>query len=322
MNLKTRFLLIALSFVAISLPAQRTADFEGSKDCPMISRFKGSVIEYQKITKWGTYKLPAIGDNKLDFKNPVILEGSVNRIQYSTALDNNTEYVMMNYKNAFEKAGVTILVSKSNEELGRSQDFVQQYYYYNEYAGGLSNEKFGLHHTFHNWKEHSFIAGKVNKGEKDYYFAVYIIDRSSFTLIVQDVIEVEAPDTGLVTADLISTEIEANGFIAVYDILFDTGKSEVKPDSDTTIKIVASYLKENPEKRFFIVGHTDNVGDLSSNIELSKQRAESVVKLLVEKHSIDARQLSYHGVGSLSPVAPNNTAEGRMKNRRVEIVAR
>ena len=68
------------------------------------------------------------------------------------------------------------------------------------------------------------------------------------------------------------------------------------------------------------MGHTDNVGGFDFNMDLSRRRAESVVDWLTSKHGIPAARLQAAGVGMLSPVAPNDTEEGRAKNRRVELV--
>ena len=79
-------------------------------------------------------------------------------------------------------------------------------------------------------------------------------------------------------------------------------------------------LKDNSTMQLFVVGHTDNVGGIGSNMTLSKARAESVVRELTTKHGVNATRLAAHGVGSLSPVASNATENGRALNRRVELV--
>jgi OOP family OmpA-OmpF porin len=80
-------------------------------------------------------------------------------------------------------------------------------------------------------------------------------------------------------------------------------------------------LKQNVTMKLFVVGHTDNVGGIGGNMLLSKARAESVAKELTTKYGVGAEQLAAHGVGSLAPLAPNATGEGRARNRRVELVA-
>ncbi|WP_315817698.1 OmpA family protein [Paraflavitalea speifideaquila] len=70
----------------------------------------------------------------------------------------------------------------------------------------------------------------------------------------------------------------------------------------------------------YVVGHTDNTGDLTSNTTLSKDRATAVVTELTTKYSVNKTQVTPQGIASLAPIAANDTEEGKAKNRRVEIV--
>jgi OmpA-OmpF porin, OOP family len=123
-----------------------------------------------------------------------------------------------------------------------------------------------------------------------------------------------------VTALDIKGTIASSGKIALYGILFDTGKSEIKSESEKAISSIATYLKENPEVNVYIVGHTDNIGDYAMNQKLSKARGESVKNYLVSIFSITPTRLSSDGVGPICPVTSNDTEAGRVLNRRVEIV--
>jgi outer membrane protein OmpA-like peptidoglycan-associated protein len=123
-----------------------------------------------------------------------------------------------------------------------------------------------------------------------------------------------------VSALNIKESITSNGKMALYGILFDTGKSDIKPESEKAISTVASFLKENPGVNIYIVGHTDNVGSYEMNQKLSKSRGESVKSNLISKYGITASRLTGDGVGPVSPVTSNDTEEGRKLNRRVEIV--
>ncbi|PKL85305.1 MAG: hypothetical protein CVV22_08555 [Ignavibacteriae bacterium HGW-Ignavibacteriae-1] len=118
----------------------------------------------------------------------------------------------------------------------------------------------------------------------------------------------------------IKESIASQGKIALYGILFDTGKSDIKPESEKAISSIATYLKENPGLNVYIVGHTDNVGSYDMNQKLSKSRGESVKNYLVTKYNILATRLTGDGVGPVCPVTTNETEEGKALNRRVEIV--
>jgi OOP family OmpA-OmpF porin len=132
-------------------------------------------------------------------------------------------------------------------------------------------------------------------------------------------IEVDAMKQEISAQDIKGT-IASSGKIALYGIHFDTGKSDILPESEKAISSVATYLKDNPEINVYIVGHTDNVGDYAMNQKLSKARGESVTNYLVSKYGISATRLTGDGVGSVCPVTTNDTEEGRALNRRVEIV--
>lgn len=118
----------------------------------------------------------------------------------------------------------------------------------------------------------------------------------------------------------IKGSIDNIGKIALYGILFDTGKADVKPESEKELKEVASYLQSNPGVSVYIVGHTDSQGDAATNLKLSKSRGEAVKQYLITKFKIEAVRLAGDGVGQLCPVASNDTEQGRKLNRRVEIV--
>ncbi len=79
-------------------------------------------------------------------------------------------------------------------------------------------------------------------------------------------------------------------------------------------------LAANMQLKLVVVGHTDNVGKIASNLTLSKQRADAVVAYLVSHYHVSQERLQAQGVGSLAPVASNLSEEGRAKNRRVELV--
>ncbi|MCM8872413.1 MAG: OmpA family protein [Paludibacteraceae bacterium] len=117
----------------------------------------------------------------------------------------------------------------------------------------------------------------------------------------------------------IEKAIAETGKFVTNNILFETGKATLKPESMAEIQKVADYMKKNPQARFEVQGHTDNQGSDKINDPLSQQRAESVVKAL-EGLGVDGFNLRAVGKGSHVPVADNSTADGRAKNRRVEFI--
>ncbi len=113
--------------------------------------------------------------------------------------------------------------------------------------------------------------------------------------------------------------IAETGKFVTNNILFETGKATLKPESMEEIQKVADYMKKNPTARFEVQGHTDNQGSDAINDPLSQQRAQAVVDAL-EKLGCDPFNMRAVGKGSHEPVADNNTDEGRAKNRRVEFI--
>lgn len=121
-------------------------------------------------------------------------------------------------------------------------------------------------------------------------------------------------------AAVMGGDLKTIGHVAVYGILFDTNRSEVKPDSKPALEEIAKLLKVEPSLKLKVVGHTDMSGSMDANLKLSQARAEAVVQALVSQFGIAASRLKGHGVGPLAPVASNDTEEGKAKNRRVELV--
>lgn len=119
--------------------------------------------------------------------------------------------------------------------------------------------------------------------------------------------------------DLRAKRTERGVVVTLGDVLFDTAKSTLKPGAFATIDRLATVLKEDPERKVLIEGHTDSVGDEAYNQGLSERRAAAVQAALFER-GVAATQISTLGRGETTPVASNDNAGGRQQNRRVELV--
>src|SRR4051794_5833691 len=122
-------------------------------------------------------------------------------------------------------------------------------------------------------------------------------------------------------ARIASTRSEQRGLIVTLNggILFDTGKTALKPGAKSTLSKIAKQLQTDPSLKIAVEGHTDNVGGTAMNQTLSEKRANAVRDYLVSA-GISADHITADGKGEESPIATNKTAAGRQQNRRVELV--
>ena len=115
-------------------------------------------------------------------------------------------------------------------------------------------------------------------------------------------------------------ELEEPRKAFVLDVQFATGKATLTPDSFARLDTVVEYLAHRKRAQLEISGHTDTTGKKAANKKLSQGRADAVRDYLVSK-GIDGARIKAVGYGDEKPVAPNDTAEGRQKNRRIEALA-
>jgi OmpA-OmpF porin, OOP family len=151
----------------------------------------------------------------------------------------------------------------------------------------------------------TWIFFQINSGNT--YDETFVTE----TTLTQDVVA---------DAAAMSTGIASTGHTVVNGILFDTGKADVKPESGPALDQVVKLLQQNASIKLYVVGHTDNVGGLAANLDLSKRRAEAVVQAIVAKYPAAAPRLASFGDGPYAPVSSNDSEDGRTLNRRVELV--
>jgi outer membrane protein OmpA-like peptidoglycan-associated protein len=107
--------------------------------------------------------------------------------------------------------------------------------------------------------------------------------------------------------------------IDTKSLVFDFGKADLRDESVNLLREVAAALKQDPNAVVELQGHTDGVGSDRFNLQLSRERVDTVTRYLVNKEGIDLRRIHTVGLGKEAPVADNGSKNGRAKNRRVEI---
>ncbi|MCP4443426.1 MAG: OmpA family protein [Aureispira sp.] len=115
-------------------------------------------------------------------------------------------------------------------------------------------------------------------------------------------------------------EVKKGEQIQLDNVLFEFGKAALSPKSFTKLDELVQFLNTHKTTSIEIHGHTDLIGDASSNQKLSEQRAQTIYNYLIHKGTIDKTRLNYKGFGNSNPIADNKTEAGRKLNRRVEFV--
>ena len=279
--LRTRFsaLFIVALFVLLS-EGFAQEDEPGTKDPALFNRMPGYYITNVETKEFDAHKF-------FDGKMLVTIEGSVSIVSYrpkeSLKPVPSELQICRNYSNAIKQIGGKILFE------GRSELYEDNRYNRDVLTANIT-------------RENAEVWTDVWSMGDDYY--VTVVEKQ---LMHQDI----------AASDLLDA-INKNGFVAL-DIHFDTGKSTIKPESEPIIEQIVKLLKDNPDLKLSVEGHTDNVGDAKSNMKLSEDRAKSVVAALTNAGTETSR-LSAAGFGQDRPVADNRSEEGRAKNRRVELV--
>lgn len=286
-----------LTLTVFVAPAQ-SQDQEGCKDYPLFNRMPNHHISECESIEFDSRKFP-VGPPVEDLKpKHVEVEGA--RILLLYALNEGSKpasglQIMRNFENATKTAGGTVM--------GTYPDWCKANVEYDPKLGNSCT----------NWG----VSMKFVKGGKEIWVYMQAFSEGYGMQIIEK--QSMKQDITIDAAEL-QQGLEATGHIAVYDILFDTGKSEVKPESDAALKEIGKLMAQNPTLKLHVVGHTDNVGDLALNMKLSQTRAAAVVAALTTKHGVAANRLSGYGAGPYAPVVSNKTEEGKAKNRRVELV--
>jgi len=289
-----------------TLPFAHGQDAKGSKDHPLISRYPGSTINQYAQKAFDEYELPLskFADGK--YEKTQHLEGKFTAIYYTTPEGRSALEIYRNYESALKNGGFQTLFTCA-KTCGSAPP---------------ANLMPGIDAWGNYGDDTRYLAAKLARDAGDVYVALWVYDSSFDIKTFLAVIESKPMETGLVmvNAATLAGDITRTGHASVYGIYFDTGKADVKPESDATLKEIAKLLQQNPQLKLYVVGHTDNQGTLELNMDLSKRRADAVLTALTTKYGVAGARLRALGDGPSAPVASNDAEEGRAKNRRVELV--
>lgn len=148
---------------------------------------------------------------------------------------------------------------------------------------------------------------------------VQIIQAGTENSAIAAVADVPAGAKTPPSADL-SRELSQNGHVVLDGIEFESGTSELGQGPFSILEELAQVMGAHPDMRIAVVGHTDNVGSLEANTDLSVSRADAVRGVLIDRYNIAPLRIEVQGAGYLSPVTANTSEAGRETNRRVEAV--
>jgi outer membrane protein OmpA-like peptidoglycan-associated protein len=316
-------LLIALSGTADA------ADIDDAIEHPMISRYPGQEIRWQSIDNFREYRIPVgpvTGYRSID--EWIDLQGRVTRTLYVyPGTDRAWTEIFLDYRKAFLDQGFELLADGSSDtrrgvEVGSGQ-WMDVYLRANppRGPGEVGTMAAG---TATAGGQGVFIAMRDRAAGPAYVVVTVEQHAEDYVGTLIDIVEVEAPESGLVAVDAeaIGSDLEEKGRVVLDGLYFDFDAATLQPRSDEALENIAAYLAAHPDSAFHVVGHTDARGAFGYNRELSQARAQAVVDALVSKHGIARKCLNAHGVGPLVPVFSNASDAGRERNRRVELVER
>ncbi|MDR6870465.1 outer membrane protein OmpA-like peptidoglycan-associated protein [Bosea sp. BE125] len=343
--------LMALSGAAHADATIPTKDIAGVKDNPMLKRYEGSFIVSGASSAFTDFKVPLSKLEQTDRRDPMNnilfvpkqeqeVEGAFTRLVYVAPANRSPLEVLRNYQDEIEAAGGAVLFGCKTEGCGGDHTRASSggggesslmMYFFREADikdGSFSNGACAVTGTI---SDQRFFAAKLPRpgGEAHVTVQTYQLGDNGYctaltgrTVAVVHIVEPRSREKKMteVKAQEMARSLGSTGRIALYGILFDTNKTEIKPESAATLQEIAALMKSDAKLAVIVVGHTDNQGGYDYNVDLSRRRADAVIKALAADYKLDAKRFRAAGVGMVAPVASNDAEEGRSQNRRVELV--
>lgn len=334
--------LTGISGVAMAQTRVPSQDAKGLSDPQGTQRYTGAVLVYRDDAAYDEVRFPAAkaveqSDERLVAPRSVDRAGQRTALQYVTPAGRSPLEVLRSYQQAHKAAGFeTVYECAGFDACGGSSTGIFRYNLPGQllprgWAGKagdntpaacaagtladlryalLDNKTTGATMAVFTWTPQDMSA---------YCDEPEFRKRTTVAVVRVDPKEREQRMETL-SASEIGKGLDAHGKVAIYGILFDTNKADIKPESKASLDQIGALLKQQASLKLHVVGHTDNVGTLPANLDLSRRRADAVAGALARDYGIARDRLTANGVASLAPVASNANDAGRAKNRRVELV--
>ena len=320
----TAFAIGLLALFTLPALADDLKDCAGCRDHPLLARYPGSILLGADQKEFEEAAMPVgaatHNDNGEDAPLRVLdVSGKRTRLFYFAPSDRSALEVFLNYRQALEKSGMSVLWTCADTECG--DNFANQ---------ALATMHLKLDNTaesslgFVNAERPRYLLAKLARPQGDVYVMVMAEDKTDqqrpATFVV--IVESKPMEGGRVTvaANALDQSLMSTGKAVIYGIYFDFDKADVKPASSPQLQEIATLLGKHADLKLAVTGHTDNQGNADYNQKLSQRRADAIVAALTGSYAIAADRLSAQGLGASSPIASNDTDEGRAQNRRVELV--
>ena len=313
------------------------ADLLGSKDPDGFRRVENAEIIHYATSPHQQYFL-ARGEGAIGvgFEKQERVEGSTVRVVYKAPLGTTSAEIFRFYRQMLGDLGFaeTFRLDSGTLYALTAKDFQQRFYLQEDYAA----RKDRADSPFQDAENQYYLTARLARDGQIVNAAVLVAESAGLDwqeagakqpivirfgqpVIGIDVISSKQADfrPAEVKAPEMAKALSTTGKIDIYGILFDVDRAELKPESRATLEEVANLLKSDPSLRLEVAGHTDNTGGADHNMKLSVTRAAAVVNALVGTFGIEKSRLQPRGYGDTKPVAPNDSDQGRAKNRRVEL---
>lgn len=326
-----------LAGAALIAAATISSAAEPAKDHPLVGRYEGSVMDAfqsKNYDELGLIREPiqTWGDPK-PAPNRLQVAGKVSLYYYHLPEGRSLLEVQRNYEASLKARGFQMMFScasndgscyrKDPDRSGPNTDV-------SELADAVDTPEWPMIGLGRNYVSTYFgtggrylLAQYDNPNGGKVYASIALAEgnfRGNFAFV--KVVETKAMETDkivFVDATDMQKGLAEKGRVNLYGIHFDLDKDVIKPDSQPTLDEIAKLMRNNPQLRVQVVGHTDAQGDEPHNADLSRRRSVAVIAALA-KTGLDARRFTSRGAGSKEPVAPNTSEDGRAKNRRVELL--